>query len=299
LQEIAGQVGIPLIIHTSSHDDLSGRLCNRWSYRVSIPYGVQYHAISPYLTGYGKKWFILGVDGTSGPAMVKVARAGMIEAGAQEIGSEVASQELKDFGPVIQRIVAAKPDVVVGALQGTSLTAFLRAWLTAKVGTQIPYAQIGLTDADLWNAGAEAARETGGVYTKTWDFASTRLTDDDKAFVAAFAKRMNGQMPETRAWQAYMAMHALLTAIDKAGSTDADKIRLGLDAFRDGGGDLPLAFRAFDHQMLHRVPVFETKSTITDPYHWLDSETFIPEKVADIGPLYGTAETAQCKGIAT
>ncbi len=294
LQAIAGEAKIPLIIHTSSHDDLSGKLCNPWTFRVSIPYGIQYRAISPYLADYGKKWFMLGVTGTSGPAMMAVAKLGMTEEGAQEIGSEVASQELTDFSAIIDKIKTTKPDVVVGALQGTALTYFFKAWQAGGVGTQIPYAQIGLTDADLWAAGPEAAAATGGVYSKTWDYAAPNLPADDKVFVEQFLKKMNGQPPDTRAWQAYMGMRSLLGSIELVKSTEADKIRQAIPRFQEASGAVTLRFRDHDHQMLHRVPVFETKTPIKDKYHWLDAEKYLPEKVSDLDQLYGPKDKSTC-----
>ena len=294
LQAMAGEAKIPFIIHTSSHDDLSGKLCNPWTFRVAIPYGIQYRAISPYLVDYGKKWFMLGVTGSSGPAMMAVARVGMTEAGAQEIGTEIASQELTDFTAIIAKIKAIRPDVVMGALQGTALTYFLKAWQAGGVGTQIPYAQIGMSDVDLWAAGQEAAADTGGVYSKTWDYAAPNLSASDKVFVEQFTKKLNGQPPDTRAWQAYMGMRSLLGAIEMAKSTEADKIRLALPQFKETSGEVTLRFRDHDHQMLHRVPVFETKTPIKDKYHWLDAEKYLPEKVSDLDQLYGSKDKTTC-----
>lgn len=55
MAKAAAEAKIPYIVHTAMYDEITGKDCNAWTFRVPAPFDVQYHAIAPYLTGYGKK----------------------------------------------------------------------------------------------------------------------------------------------------------------------------------------------------------------------------------------------------
>lgn len=292
LNTIAAQAKIPLVVHSAMYDGLTGKNCNPWLFRVPIPFSIQLRALSPYMTGYGKKWFLLGVESVPGKAILELARHEMQAAGANEIGTETVLPGLKaDFSVAIQKIKDTKPDVVVGSLLGTNLTNFLKAWNAAEMTDKIPFTQIALTDGDAYSAGKDAAT---GIYVKTWHYADPDISKEDKIFVENFAKQSGGAPPGTVAWQAYIGLRSLLSAIDTTGSVDPNKIREGLLGFRYPSGELTLQYRESDHQMMHRVAVLETKSSISDKYSWWDVETHYPQKNADLGKLYGTAAENGC-----
>jgi len=286
------QAKIPHVVSISSYDSLTGKACSPWAFRVSVPFQVQFRALLPYMTGYGKKWFVMGVDSVPGRSIAEYARTEMKAAGATEIGTATVPRDDKaDFGPAIQKIKDAKPDVIVGALLGIELTHFLQAWHAAGMTDKIPFAQVGLIDSEAYAAGKEAIT---GVFTKPWHYADPQISPEDKQFVEAYRKESGGMPPSTIAWQTYLGLRSLLSAIDSAGSTDPEKIRQGLLAFRYPSGNTQLFFRESDLQMMHRLPVLETKTEISDPYNWWDVETHYPEKLPDLEKMYGTAKDNGC-----
>jgi len=292
MDEIAAQRKIPLVVHSAMYDGLTGKNCNPWLFRVPIPFGIQFRALNPYLTGYGKKWFLISVESVPGKAILELARKETLAAGASEVGTaSVVAGDMAGFAAAIEKIKATKPDVVTGGLLGTNLTAFLKAWHTAGMTEKIPFAQISLTDGDAYNAGKEAIT---GVYAKTWHFTDPELSKEDKAFSEAFAKEAGGQPPGTLSWQAYIGMRSIISAIDSTGSVEPGKIREGLLAFRYPSGERTLQYRESDHQMMHRVAVLETKTKIDDKYDWWDVETHYPEKIADLDKFYGSAADNAC-----
>jgi|GEM_PF-1207845 len=292
MDAIAGEVKIPLVVHSAMYDGLTGKNCNPFVFRVPIPFGIQFRALNPYLIGYGKKWFLLGVESVPGKAILELARHEMQGVGASEVGTDsVLPGDKADFTAAIQKIKDTKPDVVAGGLLGTNLTAFLKAWHAAGMTDKIPFTQIALTDGDAYAAGQEAMT---GVYAKTWHYSDPGLSKEDKEFVVNFTKQSNGMPPGTIAWQSYIGLRSLLSAIDSAGSVEPQKIRDGLLAFRYPSGETALQYREADHQMMHRVAVLETKTAISDKYSWWDVETHYPEKIADLDKLYGTAASNGC-----
>jgi len=289
---IAAEAKIPFVVHSSRYDDLTGKNCGPWLFRVPTPFSIQFRALDTYLTGYGKKWFLLGVDSLPGKSILDMARREMQTAGASEAGSgSVAPGDKTDYTAVIQQIKDAKPDVVVGALLGMGLTTFLKAWHTAGMTDKIPFTQIGMADQDAYAAGQDAIT---GVYAKTWHYADPDLSKDDKAFVVAYTAQSNGVPPGTEAWQAFIGMRSLLSAIDTAASIEPPKIRDGLLGFNYPSDKPVLRFRDSDHQMMNRVAVLETKTAISDAYNWWDVETHYPEKITDLDKLYGNAAQNGC-----
>lgn len=281
----------PWIIHSAMADELTGAGCNRYTFRVPIPFSVQYRAISPYLTGYGKKWFTVVRDGMAGQSMAKIADAEAKRAGATIVGSGTIAVGSTDYEPIVAKIKEAKPNVVLGCLLAGDLTNFLKAWHAGGMNGRIPFAQPAIGDADVWSAGAEAA---GGVFTKTWHFADPKISSDDKAFIKKFEEAYK-EKPGTRAWQAYIAVRSIMAALDKGGSPAADKVIQELEAFRLPAGEVTLRYRQSDHQMMHRVTILETKTEIKDKFDWWDAEAHFPEKADELDSLYGDAAAHGCK----
>lgn len=228
----------------------------------------------------------------SGKEMLVHAREALRAAGAQEVGVEVMKVGSHALAGPIDKIKAAKPDVVVGCLMGEDVTDFLKQWKTAGMTGKIPFAQPSVNDADLYKAGAEAMT---GIFTKTWHFADPRLSAEDKDFVAAYVKQFNGEMPSSDAWQTFMAIRSIVESIDKATSTEPAKVLAALRAFGRKSGPLTLAYRNIDHQMMHQIPILETKSQISHKLHWWDVETHYPEKLDSLDKLYGDAKQNGCK----
>jgi len=282
---VIAQANTPLIIHSAMDDNLTGANCSRWSFRVPIPFSVQYRAISSYLTGYGKKWFTVMREGATGDAMRTVALNEAKAAGATEVGVGRIAAGATDFAPIIAKILEAKPDVVVGCLLAGDLTAFLKARVAAGMTNSVPFAQPAIGDADVLNAGFEAAN---GVFTKTWHFSDPQISAEDKAFIAQFDAAYQ-EMPGTRGWQAYMAMRSLIAAIDAAGSPEPKKIVTALESYHEPIGDITRHYRASDHQMLNRVVILETKTAPASRFDWWDAETHYPVKASELEPLFGTA----------
>lgn len=292
MNAIAGDAKIPLVVHSAMFDGLTGKNCTPWTFRVPIPFSIQFRALNPYLVGYGKKWFLLGVESVPGKAILELARHEMQGVGATEVGAEtILPGDKADFTAAIQKIKDTKPNVVVGGLLGTNLTTFLKAWHAAGMTDKIPFTQIALTDYDAYAAGQDAIT---GVYAKTWHYSDPELSNEDKDFVINYTRQSGGVPPGTIAWQAYMGLRSLLSAIDTSGSMEPQKIRGGLLAFRYPSGTATLQYRESDHQMMHRVAVLETKTEISDKYSWWDVETHYPEKISDLDKLYGTAAQNGC-----
>lgn len=286
LKTVASEASIPVVIHGAIADDITLRDPSRWVFRVPASATVQFQALCPYVAEIGKRWFILGDSDRTGQSRDALSSTMMWETTATEVGRAVIEPGNGDPRPVIEAIRQAKPDAVVSALQGAETRRFLKAWHAAGMKERVPYAQIGLSDTDLWSLGAQAAT---GIYVKTYHFKNPRNPASVKEFTTAFSRQHNGEMPGTAAFQARAAMESLLVAIERSGGTEAERIRGGLEQFSQAFGDVTLRYRSGDHQMMHRLPILETKTIIRTRYDFWDIEAHAPENAAELDAFYSGA----------
>src|SRR4029079_14887144 len=78
---------------------------------------------------------------------------------------------------------------------GADISTFLKQWNEMGMKDKIPFAQIGVADADIWGIGAEAA---AGVYAKISYYDNPENLQEDKDFAATYAEKY-GRPPPDRA----------------------------------------------------------------------------------------------------
>jgi branched-chain amino acid transport system substrate-binding protein len=276
--------------------EITGKSCNRYTFRVDLPNHVTVRAVFPSLWegGKNKRWYFLsasyawGIDAYQQMKDLLQKR----EPGAVIVGQDQAPLGTTDFSSYILKLRAENPDVVFLGLGGTDLTNFLKqlynVGLTSKVVVSSPI----VNDSDLWAAGPQAAT---GTYPKLWNYTGPYNTPKSQEFVKKYEAKY-GQPPEVEAWQDWFGMTAILTAIQKTGSTDSKKLIQFLEEQKFSGyKDMPISFRSWDHQLLQPVLVAEVKKPITSQYDYFNIIAQDPkggEKALDA--FYGTRQVSEC-----
>jgi len=283
---IAAEARVPVIIHSAIADDITLRDPNPWIFRVPAPAAAQFLALCPYVAEIGKRWFVLVGSDQTGQAQGALSATMIGDAGATEVGRVTLTPGSTDYHSLIEIIRSTRPDAVISALQGAETMGFLKAWHAAGMKDRIPYAQIGLSEPDLWALGGQVAT---GIYVKTYHYKSAKNPPGVKAFVTAFGRQFPGEVPGTAAFQAQTAMESLLVAIERAGSPEAGRVRGGLDGFAQPFGDITLRYRADDRQMMHRLPILETKQIIRTRQDFWDVEGHAPEVGSELDAFYAEA----------
>lgn len=156
-----------------------------------------------------------------------------------------------DFIPYINQIRSAKPDALIVGTGGADMVAFMKAVNTTGLAKDIPVWVHTATDlntlAPLGNEAPEGVVGTNPYFNYYPD------TPENKAFVEAFKKAYNRE-PAAFAFYGYMTAKFLAAAIEKAGSTDKEKI---VDALEGLTIDTPVGkatLRKEDHQVM--LPMF-------------------------------------------
>jgi branched-chain amino acid transport system substrate-binding protein len=287
----AAQLKIPFVCDNAAATEISGKNCNRYTFRLNTPVAVQQRMISPYAAKFGKKWYHITASYAFGQDILRASRENLKAIGGTEVGVDEVPLNTADFSSFILKIRQAKPDVVVGGLSAGDLSTFLKQWNELGMKGKIPFVEIAIGDTDIWAVGPEAAT---GIFTKMWYYKNPDNTAEEKAFAAQYEKKY-GKPAADKAWMGWITARSVFESIDAAKSTDPMKIVEALEAWKVQSGSTSYSYRGFDHQMLVRNLAVEVKDKITDKWDYFDVKATLPENPADLDKTFGSEAEVGCK----
>jgi branched-chain amino acid transport system substrate-binding protein len=138
---------------------------------------------------------------------------------------------------------------------GAGTTSFLKQ--AAPLNLTTKYAAIATSGGY-----APGAWELGGTTPPVWDaydyeYGASKAPANT-TFVQAYEKASNGRPPTSWSWEGYMGVKMLAGAIQKAGSTDVDKINSALPGLSVTGPTGNLTVNPDTHEGEHDVVVFQS-----------------------------------------
>jgi branched-chain amino acid transport system substrate-binding protein len=287
----AAQLKIPFVCDNAAATEISGKNCNRYTFRLNTPVAVQQRMISPYAAKFGKKWYHITASYAFGQDILRASRENLKAIGGTEVGVDEVPLNTADFSSFILKIRAAKPDVVVGGLSAGDLSTFLKQWNELGMKGKIPFVEIAIGDTDIWSVGPEAAT---GIFTKMWYYKNPDNTPEEKAFATEYEKKY-GKPAADKAWMGWITARSVFESIDAAKSTDPMKIVEALEAWKVTSGSTSYSYRRFDHQMLVRNLAVQVKDKITDKWDYFDVKATLPENPADLDKTFGSEAEIGCK----
>jgi branched-chain amino acid transport system substrate-binding protein len=285
------QLKVPFVCNNAAATEISGKNCNRYTFRLNTPVAVQSRMLAPFALTYGKKWYHITASYAFGQDILKTSRALLKEAGGTEVGSDEVPLNTADFSSFILKIRQAQPDVVVGGLSAGDLSTFLKQWNELGMKGKIPFVEIAIGDTDIWAVGPEAAT---GTFTKLWEHTNPANPPEEKDFAAAYLKKY-GKPAADKAWMGWITARSLFESINTANSTNPDAIIEALEAWKVPSGNSSYSYRKFDHQMLVRNLAVAVKPKITDRWDFFDVKATLPENPADLDKIFGSQEEVGCK----
>src|SRR5580692_2899676 len=241
----AAELKVPLVIDNAAATDITGKNCNRYTFRLNTPVLVQSRMLTPYALTYGKNWYFITASFAFGQDILRSSRALLKAAGGTEAGIDEVPLNTADFSSFILKIRQAQPDVVLGGLSAGDLSTFLKQWNELGMKGKIPFCEIAIGDTDIWAVGPEAA---SGVYTSLWWYKNPNNPPEEKAFAAAYEKKFNRPAAD-KAWMGWITAKSLFEAIELAKSTDPMAIIEGLENWKFAAGGTSYSYRKWDHQM--------------------------------------------------
>ncbi|WP_196589945.1 urea ABC transporter substrate-binding protein [Pectinatus cerevisiiphilus] len=180
-------------------------------------------AVDWLLKNKGKKFFLIGSDYVFPRTANKIIKAELQAEGGQVVGEEYTPMGHTDYSTIINKIKEEKPDVVFNTLNGDSNVAFFKQLKDA-----------GITEKDLITCSVSIAEEeVRGIGAEnmagqlvSWNYYQTTDTPENKDFVTNYKARYGqDRVTDDPIEAAYDAVYLWAAAVEKAGSTDVDKVK--------------------------------------------------------------------------
>jgi branched-chain amino acid transport system substrate-binding protein len=285
---VAKRSRVPFISLNAAAREITGKACNRFTFRGPSSVPVYARAMAPELLAVGKKWYFLIASFTFGDDVLSTYGDIIKAAGGTIVGTDRVPVETTDLSSYILKVRQAKPDLLVSGLAnvGPILKQFKEFGMTGQIGVAGP----AVSDTDLWSVPREAL---SGIYGKTWYFNDPNNSGDDAAFVQSYRKT-NDRPPTDRVWFGWFMTRFLLRAIEGANSTESDKLVQALEGQRFKDGNQEVYFRDWDHQLIRRPVVGTAQANVTDKWDTLKVRAQSAADAADLGRLFGARDDVGC-----
>jgi urea transport system substrate-binding protein len=215
---IAERAKVPFI-YTSFYE---GRACGKYLFvNAWVPEQVVPPLIK-FLTDEKKvkRWFAVGSDYAFGRGMIEAAKKTIKDMGGTIVGEEYQPLQQTDWTAIISKIRAANPDGIIYSTSGGGPNIDFMKQLKAT-GLNLPIGSLSIDELTA-EAGGNAAE---GVYY-TGDYFTGIDSPENKAFLDAMKKKFGANLktPNSLSQQEYDGVHAYALAVEKARSTEADKL---------------------------------------------------------------------------
>ncbi len=229
-------------------DSITGDKCSPNVFRVNARAGMQSAALAEWLSKDKPQAnvFYLGPDYEMGRSTVAAFKSAAEGKGARTVGEIFAPLDNKDYSPYFGQIRAARPSVIYTSVAGNDTVRLFNQLSEFGLGRnlQIVGASGTVTSQNLGAIGEAAEGFVTGVgYSPLID------TAENKKFVAAF-EAANKALPDLYGADSYGVLYFYKAAVEKAKSTDTDRVRT---AMRDLEWSTPQGvkkMRAGDHQAM-------------------------------------------------
>lgn len=263
-EAVAKREKVPFIVWISKSENITGKKGHRYVFSagentaMAGKSGGVALATKPYV-----KYWIAGDDYEYGHAIADAAWRNLKarKPDVQLLGKSWWKPGEPDLIPYLTSILAAKPDAVIFATGGRSMTNIMKAikatGMTEKVAI---YVHTATDHAVLKPLGMNAPE--GVMGTMDYHFYYPEISAN-KRFVNAF-KAEYGQPPGFPAFHAYITAHFIAEAYKKAGTTDKEKFIDALEGLQIASPVGRIEMRACDHQVI--LPMYLGVTKLSPEY---------------------------------
>lgn len=278
VSQYAKESKVPFIVWGGMSDKITGEAGHRYVFSTLPNTAIigKAGAVQLSKTSYQKIW-LAGSDYEYGHSVINNLWSNLttMKPGVEKMGESWWRVGETDFTPYINAIRSAKPDILVVGTGGADMVAFMKAVKATGLIQEIPvWAHTSYDPATLRPLGDQAPEGVMGTNPYLFNYPDTA---ENKAFVEAFKKEYNRE-PAAFALYGYMGGKFLGAAIEKAGSTDKEKI---IDAMEGLTIDTPVGkatLRKEDHQV--SIPMsYGVVAKVNGTFTAKDLHTLSPEEI--------------------
>lgn len=230
----------------SFSDAITGDKCSPNMFRVNAKAGMQSAALAEWMVKEkpGATVYYLGPDYEMGRSTVAAFKSAAEAKGAKSVGEVFAPLDNKDYSPFFGQIRAARPQVLYTSVAGNDTVRFLSQLSEFGLAKQMQLVgAAGTVTAQNIGAIGKAADGyvTGAAYSAELD------NPANKKFVADFKAAWKAE-PDLYGVDSYGVMYFYKAAVEKAGTTDTDKLRTAMRGLEWQTPQGKKTMRAGDHQ---------------------------------------------------
>ena len=229
-------------------DSITADKCSPNVFRVNARAGMQSAALAAWVDKEIPKAniFFIGPDYEMGRSTVSAFKKASTEKGAKDVGEVFAPLDNKDYSPYFGQVRAAKPNVIYTSVAGND---------TVRLFTQMDEYGVNKGVTIVGASGTVTSQNMGAIGKAANGFVtgvgySPKLDNPaNKKFVADFQKAYN-KLPDLYGADSYGLLYFYKAAVEKAKSTETDKVR---NAMNDLSWQTPQGtkkMRAGDHQAM-------------------------------------------------
>lgn len=209
-----------MMIYTPLYE---GKACDQRLFNLGEVPQQQVSPVVPYLqTRYGgKKWFVVGDDYIWPRQLAKATRSVVGQAGGSVTGEQFVPLGTTDFSSVIQKVRSSGADYVMTALVGSDAIAFVKQMASFGLNDKVKTFGLAMLDNTL-----PAAKGSARGLFAAYGYFDALSTPGNKKFLASLKAKYGKKaaLQTTLSESTYEGVHLWAQAVDKAGSTDPDKV---------------------------------------------------------------------------
>ncbi len=170
-----------------------------------------------------KRLFLVGSDYVFPRAANAIIRDQAGDLGADVVGEVYVPLGSVDMDPVITKIQAKNPDVILNTINGDSNVAFFRALRKAGLTAEkLPTMSFSISEEEL---SSQSAKDIQGNFA-AWNYFQNIELPENEDFVRRFRSRYGPDRVVSDPMEAaYIAVHLWAQAVESAGSDDVNAIR--------------------------------------------------------------------------
>lgn len=222
----ARNAGLPIVargktpyIYTSFYE---GKSCSPYLY---VNAWVPEQQVPPIVDYFNKEkkakaYFLIGSDYAFGRGMLAFTKAYVEKTGGKVVGEEYLPMDGSDWTPIVSKLKASGADALITSTAGGAPNVTLTKQLRAA-GVSLPYGNLAVDEGTAKSMGADAA----DIFLSA-SYVTGIDTPANKTFLAAMSKKFGTDLktPNDLSVPEYEAVYAYKAAVEKAGSTDQDKV---------------------------------------------------------------------------
>lgn len=254
-------------------DSITGERCSPNVIRVNARAEQQSNALTAWI-GREKpdsKVFAVAPDYEMGRSSVAAFKAGAAKNNVTVTGEVFAPLDSKDYTQYFGQIRAARPTVIYTSVAGND---------TVRLFTQLQEFGLLRNVTVVGSSGTVTSQNIGAIGSAADGFVtgtgySPKIdTPENKTFVSAY-KAKTGNEPDLFAADAYGLLYAYKAAVEKAGSSETDKVRAALRGLSWQTPQGTKTIRAGDHQAIQPMYIVKVANGQFDVIGKIDAESAI------------------------